>query len=135
MFPACTTYVKRYHILSLPRAMDTNPGHNGMMECLRFRLLCAGCGLHDVHRGFFRRTSRYCGGSEMIDDLFIVIESLCNGHKPLQSRLRSFWWYLWYWDFDHGGFSRRDLLPTRLGETGGERGCGSVQHTCAVVLR
>ena len=90
LFSACKRYSRQYHTTVLRRLCDTAPGQTGTMRVLKSWLLCTGCGLHDLHNGFTWGISKLLQGKTMLDELYIVLESLRNGYSYLQSHLSSF---------------------------------------------
>ena len=90
LFSACKRYSRQYHTTVLRRLCDTCPRQTGTMRVLKSWLLCTGCGLHDIHNGFSWGISKLLQGSGMLDELYIVLESLRNGYSHLQSHLSSF---------------------------------------------
>ena len=61
------------------------------MKVLKSWLLTTGCGLHNIHNGFTWGISKLLQSDDtMLDDLFIVLSSLRNGYKHLQTHLASF---------------------------------------------
>ena len=109
LFSACKGYARQHHTVILRNIADSSLPHVGIQKVLKSWLVFTGCGLHDVHNGFAWGTSRYLfEGKEMLDELFIVIESLRNGYKHLQSHLSSF--LLEHVLFQDGQVSRDSLL-------------------------
>ena len=90
IYSACSRHMRRYHKMTLQTIRDTHPGYRGTLQVLRSWVLFSGCALHVVHNAFSWGTARYGCGLGMLDDLFVVIESLRNGYKPLQCHVVSF---------------------------------------------
>ena len=91
LFSACRTLSRKYHTAVLRKIVDSSPRHTGTMKVLKSWLLCTGCGLHDVHNAFSWGISKVLvQSSDMLDQMYIVLESLRNGFKHLQSHLASF---------------------------------------------
>ena len=90
LFSACRTLARRYHTTILRKLVDRTAQHKGTLHVLRSWLLCTGCGLHDIHNGFSWGISKFLQSKDMLDELFIVLESLRNGYKHLQQHLASF---------------------------------------------
>ena len=99
--------MRRQHILSLRILRDSRPGYIGQLLCLKSWELYIGCRLHDVHNGLALGTGRYCGGTEMVDELYIVIESLRNGYQLLQCHVLTFPTSVL--TFDYHTYDRDDL--------------------------
>ena len=105
---ACTTLARKYHTVVLRKLVDRSPKHIGVLKVLKSWLLTTGCGLHDIHNGFIWGISKLLqSDSTLIDDMYIVLESLRNGYKHLQSHLSTF--LLGHVVFKDCGWGRDDL--------------------------
>ena len=92
----------------LRKLVDRSPKHIGVLKVLKSWLLTTGCGLHDIHNGFTWGISKLLqSDSTLIDDMYIVLESLRNGYKHLQSHLSTF--LLDHVVFKDCGWGRDDL--------------------------
>ena len=89
LFSACRTHARKYHTVILRRIVDRSPRQSGTMKVLQSWLLCTGCGLHDIHNGFSWGISKLLQSKDMVDELYIRVESLRNVDKHLQSHLSS----------------------------------------------
>jgi hypothetical protein len=91
LFSACKTLARKYHTVVLRKIVDRSPQHTGTLKVLRSWLLCTGCGLHDIHNGFTWGISKLLQGHDnLLDDLYIVLESLRSGFGHLQSHISGF---------------------------------------------
>ena len=90
LYSACRRHMHRYHKMTLQTMRDTHQGYAGTLKVLRSWVMFTGCALHVAHNGFSWGTARYGGGADMLDDMFVAIESLRNGYKSLQCHLVSF---------------------------------------------
>ena len=91
LFSPCRALSRKYHTSVLRKIVDASPQHSGTMKVLKSWLLCTGCGLHDIHNAFSWGISKVLlKSSDMLDQMYIVLESLRNGFKHLQSHLCSF---------------------------------------------
>ena len=122
LYSSCTTLACKYHTVVLRKLMDKLPAHIGRMKLLKSWLLTSGCGLHSIHNSFTWGISEILQGNDsMLDDLFIVLSSLRNGYKHLQTHLSSF--LVDHVEFSDIGVGRDDLysfwscldLPPELG--------------------
>ena len=91
LYSACTTLARKHHTVVLRQLVNRLPAHLGPMKVLKSWLLTTGCGLHNIHNGFTWGISKLLQSDDtMLDDLFIVLSSLRNGYKHLQTHLASF---------------------------------------------
>ena len=107
LFSACRTHARKYHTVILRGICDRTPGQVGTMRVLQSWLLCTGCGLHDIHNGLTWGLSKLEQSKIMLDDLYIVLESLRNGFKHLQAHLPAF--LVEFVAFDDISFDRDSL--------------------------
>ena len=68
----------------LRQIVDGSPLQTGTMKVLKSWLLCTGCGLHDIHNGFTWGISKLVQINDMLDDLYMALESLRNGYRHVK---------------------------------------------------
>ena len=107
IFSACRSYARRMHTVILRNICDRTSQQEGTLRVLQSWLLCTGCGLHDVHNGLTWGLSKLLQSKDMLDDLYIVLESLRNGFKHLQVHLPA--WLADVVVFDDISFDRDSL--------------------------
>ena len=107
IFSSCRSYARKMHTVVLRNICDKSTQKEGTMAVLQSWLLCTGCGLHDVHNGLTWGLSKLLQCKDMLDDLYIVLESLRNGFKELQVYLPA--WLVDVVVFDDISYDRDSL--------------------------